>query len=163
ERDEPVLVEEPQRKEHKGHRERNRVEAVRRRECVELRGRIEEIREGKESGVLRGTQVLAREPEDRQRSARDRHRLHQKQEQRAHCDRSPRAAEWQPARSPRWTPLSAPVPYRSLPDHALGAYAISAARRERAHDHFGSPATSPRAGWSASRRSARATGTGFRR
>src|ERR1700741_3309616 len=84
--DEPFLVEEPHRVEHERNRDRNRMEAVRDRECAELRRRKEKVGKGKVGTRTGGAQVLACEPEDRQRSARDRERLHDRKNQWARPD-----------------------------------------------------------------------------
>ena len=86
ERDESVLVEEPDRIEDERHRERDRVEAVADREGVELRRGIEEIGKRELCARARRVEVLAREPEDRKRAAGHRERLQHEQDRRARRD-----------------------------------------------------------------------------
>src|SRR6478609_11214361 len=68
ERDESVLVEEPDRVEDERHRERDCVEAVPDREGVELRRGIKEIGKRELCARPRRVEVLARQPEDRERA-----------------------------------------------------------------------------------------------
>ena len=80
ERDQPVLVEVPEREQQERAGERDRVELVQRQP---LRGRVEEVGEREpEPGALR-VEVLAGEPEDRQGAERHRDRLGDEQRVRA--------------------------------------------------------------------------------
>ena len=72
--------------EHKRHRKRHGVEPIRDREGIELHSRIEQVGEREVSTRPRGVQMLACEPEHRERSACDCQRLHHEQQQRAGPD-----------------------------------------------------------------------------
>jgi len=80
ERNQPVLVEVPEREEQEAGRECDRVKLVERQPA----GRwVQEVREGEAEPSTRGAQVLAREEEDRERAERDHQRLHDEQQLRA--------------------------------------------------------------------------------
>ncbi len=83
ERNEPVLVQVPEGEQEQRARERDWMEL---REGQPLDGRIEQVREREtEPGTLR-PEVLARQPEDRKRSERDRDRLRREEHARAGPD-----------------------------------------------------------------------------
>ena len=83
EREQPVLVQEPDRGEQERRRERDGVEVV---DDEPLRRRVEQVDEGeREPGPL-PAEVLAREPEDGERTERDAYGLYHKEQLRARPD-----------------------------------------------------------------------------
>ena len=79
ERDEPVLVQEPEGEEEERRRERHRMELV---EREPLRRRVEEVREPEAEPGPVGVEVLSRQQEDRPGAERDRGRLGRQQHRR---------------------------------------------------------------------------------
>ena len=80
ERDQPVLVEEPDREQEQRARERDGMELVQRQP---LRGRVEEVGEREAQAGALGLEVLAGQPEDREGAERDGDRLRDEQNVRA--------------------------------------------------------------------------------